>query len=200
MINVEELHEKILQEMDLSKEVEDDELMEVIRRVLNENGKEDYISLREKGDIGRDLFNAFRKLDILQELLEDDQITEIMINGTEHIFIEKEGGLYQLQKQFADRLKLEDVIQQIVAGANRMVNEASPIVDARLSDGSRVNVVLYPIALNGPIVTIRKFSREAMTMKELVRRESMSQEIDKFLEELVASKYNIFISGGTGSG
>ncbi len=200
MINVEELHEKILQEMDLSKEVEDDELMEVIRRVLNENGKEDYISLREKGDIGRDLFNAFRKLDILQELLEDDQITEIMINGTEHIFIEKEGGLYQLQKRFADRLKLEDVIQQIVAGANRMVNEASPIVDARLSDGSRVNVVLYPIALNGPIVTIRKFSREAMTMKELVRRESMSQEIDKFLEELVTSKYNIFISGGTGSG
>lgn len=200
MINVEELHEKILQEMDLSKEVEDDELMEVIRRVLNENGREDYISLREKGDIGRDLFNAFRKLDILQELLEDDQITEIMINGTEHIFIEKEGGLYQLQKRFADRLKLEDVIQQIVAGANRMVNEASPIVDARLSDGSRVNVVLYPIALNGPIVTIRKFSREAMTMKELVRRESMSQEIDRFLEELVASKYNIFISGGTGSG
>ena len=200
MINVEELHEKILQEMDLSKEVEDDELMEVIRRVLNENGREDYISLREKGDIGRDLFNAFRKLDILQELLEDDQITEIMINGTEHIFIEKEGGLYQLQKRFADRIKLEDVIQQIVAGANRMVNEASPIVDARLSDGSRVNVVLYPIALNGPIVTIRKFSREAMTMKELVRRESMSQEIDKFLEELVAAKYNIFISGGTGSG
>ena len=200
MINVEELHEKILQEMDLSKEVEDDELMEVIRCVLNENGRENYISLREKGDIGRDLFNAFRKLDILQELLEDDQITEIMINGTEHIFIEKEGGLYQLQKRFADRLKLEDVIQQIVAGANRMVNEASPIVDARLSDGSRVNVVLYPIALNGPIVTIRKFSREAMTMKELVRRESMSQEIDRFLEELVASKYNIFISGGTGSG
>ena len=156
--------------------------------------------MREKGDIGRDLFNAFRKLDILQELLEDDQITEIMIYGTEHIFIEKEGGLYQLQKRFADRLKLEDVIQQIVAGANRMVNEASPIVDARLSDGSRVNVVLYPIALNGPIVTIRKFSREAMTMKELVRRESMSQEIDRFLEELVASKYNIFISGGTGSG
>lgn len=200
MISVEELHDKILQEMDLSKEVADDELMEVIRRVLNENGREDYIPLRKKGDIGRDLFNAFRKLDILQELLEDDQITEIMINGTEHIFIEKEGSLYQLQKRFADRGKLEDVIQQIVAGANRMVNEASPIVDARLSDGSRVNVVLYPIALNGPIVTIRKFSREAMTMKELVRRESMSQEIDKFLEELVAAKYNIFISGGTGSG
>lgn len=200
MINVEELHDKILQEMDLSKEVADDELMEVIRRVLNENGREDYIPLREKGDIGRDLFNAFRKLDILQELLEDDQITEIMINGTEHIFIEKEGSLYPMQKRFADRGKLEDVIQQIVAGANRMVNEASPIVDARLSDGSRVNVVLYPIALNGPIVTIRKFSREAMTMQELIRREAISKEIDEFLEKLVTSKYNIFISGGTGSG
>lgn len=200
MVNMAELHEQILKEMDLSKEVADDELMEVIHRILDKNGREDYISLRDKGDMGRDLFNAFRKLDILQELLEDDEITEIMINGTENIFVEREGSLYQLQKRFADRNKLEDVIQQIVAGANRIVNEASPIVDARLSDGSRVNVVLYPIALNGPIVTIRKFSREAMTMKELVRRESISQEIDEFLEELMVAKYNIFISGGTGSG
>ena len=200
MINMKELHDEILKEMDLSKEVADDELMEVISQILDENGREDYISLREKGDIGKELFNAFRKLDILQELLEDDEITEIMINGTENIFIEKEGRLYQLQKRFTDRNKLEDVIQQIVAGANRIVNEASPIVDARLTDGSRVNVVLYPIALNGPIVTIRKFSREAMTMKELVRRESISREIDEFLEELMVAKYNIFISGGTGSG
>ena len=200
MINMKELHDEILKEMDLSKEVADDELMEVIRQILDENGREDYISLREKGDIGKELFNAFRKLDILQELLEDDEITEIMINGTENIFIEKEGRLYQLQKRFTDRNKLEDVIQQIVAGVNRIVNEASPIVDARLTDGSRVNVVLYPIALNGPIVTIRKFSREAMTMKELVRRESISREIDEFLEELMVAKYNIFISGGTGSG
>ena len=200
MVNMAALHEQILKEMDLSKEVADDELMEVIHRILDKNGREDYISLRDKGDMGRDLFNAFRKLDILQELLEDDEITEIMINGTENIFVEREGSLYQLQKRFADRNKLEDVIQQIVAGANRIVNDASPIVDARLSDGSRVNVVLYPIALNGPIVTIRKFSREAMTMKELVRRESISQEIDEFLEELMVAKYNIFISGGTGSG
>ena len=200
MPTVEELQDRILKEMDLSKEVADEELMEVIRRILDEDGQEQYIPLREKADIGKDVFNAFRKLDILQELLEDDEITEIMINGTDNIFIEKDGALLQLQKRFSDRNKLEDVIQQIVAVANRIVNEASPIVDARLEDGSRVNVVLYPIALNGPIVTIRKFSREAMTMKELVRRESMSQEIDRFLEELVASKYNIFISGGTGSG
>lgn len=200
MPNVEELQEKILKEMDLSKEVADDELMEVIRRILEQDGQENYIPLKEKAGIGKELFNAFRKLDILQELLEDDEITEIMINGTDHIFIEKDGRLIELQKRFSDRNKLEDVIQQIVAGANRIVNEASPIVDARLSDGSRVNVVLYPVALNGPIVTIRKFSHVAMTMEELIRRESISREIDEFLEKLMIAKYNIFISGGTGSG
>jgi pilus assembly protein CpaF len=156
--------------------------------------------LREKAGIGKELFNAFRKLDILQELLEDDEITEIMINGTEHIFIERDGRLAQLEKGFTERSKLEDVVQQIVAGANRMVNEASPIVDARLEDGSRVNVVLYPIALNGPIVTIRKFSKQPMTMGELIRRESVSEEICELLEKLVVARYNIFISGGTGSG
>ena len=200
MPTVEELQDRILKEMDLSKEVADEELMEVIRRILDEDGQEQYIPLRKKADIGKDVFNAFRKLDILQELLEDDEITEIMINGTDNIFIEKDGALLQLQKRFPDRNKLEDVIQQIVAVANRIVNEASPIVDARLEDGSRVNVVLYPIALNGPIVTIRKFSREAMTMQELIRRESISKELDEFLKKLMIAKYNIFISGGTGSG
>ena len=200
MIQVEELQAKILEELDLSKEVGDEELMEVIRRTLKEKGKETHIPLQEKAGLGKDLFNAFRKLDILQELLEDDEITEIMINGPDHIFIERDGALMQLTRHFTDRSKLEDVIQQIVAGANRIVNEASPIVDARLEDGSRVNVVLYPVALNGPIVTIRKFSREPMTMRELVRRESVSEEICELLEELMVAKYNVFISGGTGSG
>lgn len=200
MLEAKELQEKIMQEVDLSKEVADEELMEIIRRMLNRNGKDTYISLTKKAGIGKDVFNAFRKLDILQELLEDDEITEIMINGTDNIFIEKDGALMQLTKRFVERSKLEDVIQQIVAGANRLVNEATPIVDARLEDGSRVNVVLYPIALNGPIVTIRKFSREAMTMEELIRRESISKEIAELLRKLVISKYNIFISGGTGSG
>ena len=139
-------------------------------------------------------------MDILQELIEDDEITEIMINGTQNIFIEKEGRLIQLPKRFISRNKLEDIVQQIVAGANRIVNEASPIVDARLEDGSRVNIVLYPVALNGPIVTIRKFSKEVMTMRELIRLQSVSREISEFLERLVISKYNIFVSGGTGSG
>lgn len=200
MKELERLQEKILEHMDLSREVADEELTEVIRRILQEQGRTNYISLKEKVGIGRELFNALRKLDILQELIDDEDITEIMINGTDNIFVEKEGKLFQLQKRFVDRGKLEDVIQQIVAGANRIVNESSPIVDARLADGSRVNVVLYPIAINGPIVTIRKFSKEAMTMQELVRRESISSEINWFLEKMVIAKYNIFISGGTGSG
>ena len=200
MIQMEELQAKILRELDLSKEVGDEDLIELIHRMLGENEQEAYIPLKEKAGIGKELFNAFRKLDILQELLEDDEITEIMINGTDNIFIEKEGHLFQLEKHFTDRSKLEDVVQQIVAGANRIVNEASPIVDARLEDGSRVNVVLYPVALNGPIVTIRKFSRDVMTMQELIRRESINREIDELMKKLVEARYNIFVSGGTGSG
>lgn len=200
MADIEKLHKKVLQEIDLSKEVGDDELIEVIHRVLNEDIEGEYLSLKEKAGIGKELFNTFRKLDILQELLEDDEITEIMINGTENIFIEKEGRLLQLEKRFVDRRKLEDVIQQIVAGANRMVNESSPIVDARLSDGSRVNIVLHPVALNGPVVTIRKFSRDVMTMADFVKKHSISQEIDEFLKRIMVAKYNVFISGGTGAG
>ena len=200
MIRAEELHERILKELDMSQEIDDEQLIELIHSVLEERGRETHIPLKEKAALGKELFNAFRKLDILQELIEDDTITEIMINGTEHIFIERKGRLEQLPKRFVSRDKLEDVIQQMVAGANRMVNEASPIVDARLEDGSRVNVVLYPIALNGPIVTIRKFPKEMITMEELVRTESISREMADFLERLVVSKHNIFVSGGTGSG
>jgi len=149
---------------------------------------------------GTELFNAFRKLDLLEEFLEDEEITEIMINGTQNIFVEKNGRLFQTDKRFLSRDKLEDVIQQIAAGSDRLVNEASPIVDARLSDGSRVNVVLAPIALNGPIVTIRKFPKEAITMKQLIEWHSISPEAVDFLAMLVCAGYNIFISGGTGSG
>ena len=165
-----------------------------------ERKKKEYISLSEKTALGKELFNAFRKLDLLQEFLEDDNITEIMINGTQNIFYEKEGKLYQSEKRFLSKEKLEDVIQQIVAGSNRLVNEASPIVDARLADGSRVNVILAPIALNGPVVTIRKFPKEAVTMRQLITWNSISKEVAKILAVFVAAGYNIFISGGTGSG
>lgn len=200
MVRIEELQENILEQLDLSKEVGDEELLDTICQVLKEKGRETYIPLGQRVGLGKELFNALRKLDILQELLEDEDITEIMINGTECIFVEKEGTLFQLDKRFEDRTKLENLIQQIVAGANRLVNEASPIVDARLGDGSRVNIVLYPVALNGPIVTIRKFPKEAMTMKELIKRQSVSSEICDFLQKLMVAKYNVFISGGTGSG
>ena len=200
MIQAEQLHARILEEMDMTREMEDEELTQLIYRVLQEVSAQEYLSLAEKSFLGRELFNAFRKLNILQEFLEDEDITEIMINGTQNIFFEKDGRIYQSDKRFVSREKLEDVVQQIAAGSNRLVNEASPIVDARLLDGSRVNIVLPPIAIDGPIVTIRKFSKEAITMKQLIAWESISREVSAFLATLVAAGYNIFISGGTGSG
>lgn len=200
MIQAEQLHARILEELDMTKEIGDEELTRLIYRVLKEVSEGEYLSLAEKTSLGRELFNAFRKLDLLEEFLEDEEITEIMINGTQNIFYEQNGRILQSDKRFLSRDKLEDVIQQIVAGANRLVNESSPIVDARLPDGSRVNVVLAPIALNGPIVTIRKFARESITMKQLIAWHSISQEVAAFLATLVAAGYNIFISGGTGSG
>lgn len=200
MIRAEQLHARIMDELDMTREVGDEELTQLIYQVLSEASREEHLSLAEKTALGKDLFNAFRKLDLLQEFLEDDEITEIMINGTEYIFYEKNGRLYQSDRRFVSREKLEDVIQQIVSGANRLVNEASPIVDARLADGARVNVVLAPVALNGPVVTIRKFSKEAASMEQLMAWGSISREIAGFLDVLVKSGYNIFISGGTGSG
>ena len=200
MTGEEHLHARILEQLDLSREVQDEELTQIIYRVLEEAGRQEYLPLDRKTALGRELFNAFRKLDLLEEFLEDEEITEIMINGTQSIFLEKKGRLFQSDKRFLSREKLEDVIQQIVAGSNRLVNEANPIVDARLPDGSRVNVVLAPVALNGPIVTIRKFPREAITMKDLLAWQSVSPEVAGFLARLVRAGYNIFISGGTGSG
>ena len=200
MRNTERLYDRVIEKMDMTCDMEDEELQELIHEVLEEASKEEFIPLQEKIRISKELFNAFRKLDILQELIEDDEITEIMINGTDHIFLEKAGRIFESDRRFVSVAKLEDVIQQIAAGANRYVNEASPIVDARLEDGSRVNVVLRPVALNGPIMTIRKFPKEAVTMKQLIDWGSISQEAVNFLKILVESKYNIFVSGGTGSG
>lgn len=186
--------------MDMSKETGEEELQEIIRSVLDEAAKEEFLSLSEKIRISRELFNAFRRLDILQDLIEDDTVTEIMVNGIENIFYEKGGRIFRTDRHFISEDRLNDVIQQIVGSANRYVNETSPIVDARLSDGSRVNVVLKPVAVNGPIMTIRKFPKEAVTMKQLVRMGSLTEEAAAFIEILVKSKYNIFVSGGTGAG
>lgn len=200
MIQAEQLHARILEELDMTREIEDEELTELIYRVLQEASSEEYLSLSRKTELGKELFNAFRKLDLLQEFLEDEGITEIMINGTRSIFFERDGRIHKSDKRFLSKEKLEDVIQQIVASSNRLVNEASPIVDARLADGSRVNVVLEPVAVNGPIVTIRKFGKDAITMDQLIAWNSISKEISDFLAALVAAGYNIFMSGGTGSG
>lgn len=194
------MYDKVLAQMDMEREMEDEEVLDLIHEVLHEAGEESYMPLTDKIRLSKELFNAFRKLDILQELIEDEDVTEIMINGTNNIFLEKKGQIYESDKRFLSSVKLEDVIQQIVAGTNRYVNEASPIADARLEDGSRVNVVLRPVALNGPIMTIRKFPLERVTMEQLVLWKSLSNEAASFLELLVCAKYNIFVSGGTGAG
>lgn len=199
-IKAEQLYEIILQRLNMTRETEDDELQGVIQNVLEEISRDRYLPLQERIRLSKELFNAFRKLDILQELIEDESVTEIMINGKDNIFLERNGQLYESDKRFVSVSKLEDVIQQIVAGTNRYVNESSPIVDARLNDGSRVNVVLQPVALNGPIMTIRKFPKEKVTMSQLIEWGSITQEAMEFLAVAVKAKYNIFVSGGTGCG
>ena len=200
MIKTEQFYEKIMLRMDMTRETEDEELRELIHNVLEEAGKEEYIPLSEKIRMSRELFNAFRKLDILQEMIEDENITEIMVNGTESIFYEKGGRIYRSDRRFISEERLSDVIQQIVGETNRYVNESSPVVDARLRDGSRVNVVLKPVAVNGPIMTIRKFPSGEVTMADLIRIESLTSDAAEFIGKLVKAKYNIFVSGGTGAG
>ncbi len=196
----EQLYSSVFNKLNMSEEVTDNELQKIIYQEIKEYGRNQYLPFRERVNISTQLFNAFRKLDIIQELLEDDDITEIMINGIDNIFVEKYGVITKLDKRFWSQEKLENVIQQIVAGCNRIVNESSPIVDARLMDGSRVNIVLKPIALNGPIITIRKFFKDSITMNQLVKWGSITKEAAELLKVLVKSRYNIFISGGTGSG
>lgn len=188
-----------LERISIEGELTDEEALEEVREIISETNLTASLSIDDRIRLEREIFSSIRKLDILQGLLDDPDVTEIMINGVDPIYVEKEGKLIKREERF-EREKLEDVIQQIVAGCNRTVNEASPIVDARLDDGSRVNVVLSPIALNGPILTIRRFPRSPMKMDDLIRFGSITPELVEFLRKLVKAKYNIFISGGTGSG
>lgn len=194
------LQDEVMQRIDLSKELDDNELLDMIDITLKNKSRELYLSIKEKQQYRKEIFNSIRRLDILQELVENPSITEIMINGANNIFIEKAGRITKWEKKFESNRKLEDVIQHIVSGSNRIINEASPIVDARLSDGSRVNIVLPPVSLCGPVVTIRKFPEETMTMDKLVQIKSLPQEAAEFLRKLVIAGYNIFVSGGTGTG
>lgn len=195
-----EIQEVILQKLDINSSISDQTILSLIEESVLRFAHTVYLSMDEKKEVIQRTFYAIRKLDVLQEILEDQEITEIMVNGPDQIFIEKQGRLEPYPKKFLSKEKLEDVIQQIVGKVNRTVNESSPIVDVRLQDGSRVNVVLPPVAINGPIVTIRKFPADPITMEHLVSIQSITMQAAEFLKKLVQAKYNIFISGGTGSG
>ncbi|MCD7957239.1 MAG: CpaF family protein [Lachnospiraceae bacterium] len=194
------MRKKLLDNLEGCREIQDEEIYQNIDDLILESGMEYYIRLSDKTDLRQELFNSVRKLDILQELIDDDTVTEIMVNGTEGIYVERNGRLTLWDKCFYTRERLEDIAQQIVGKCNRIVNESVPIVDARLDNGARVNIVMPPVALNGPIITIRRFSDKPILMDQLVRWGTLTQEAVDFLEKLVRAGYNIFISGGTGSG
>lgn len=196
----ESLRKEIMDRIGVDKDWDDEEIARLIDEVIFEQGKNQYISTATKLTLKQELFNAIRRLDVLQELIDDPAITEIMVNGAGSIFYEKDGNLHRWHKKFESNEKLEDVIQQIVSRSNRQVNTSSPIVDTSLDDGSRVNVVLKPVALNGPILTIRKFPKKPITMDDLLEWGSISEEAMNFLKKMVMAGYNIFISGGTGTG
>lgn len=177
-----------------------DEVYEAVEESVLKEGMAVYITAEEKHYLVKSVYNSIKGLDVLQDIVDNPDITEIMVNGPENIFVEKDGKITKYPGHFTSMQKLEDVVQQIVARVNRMVNESNPIVDVRLLDGSRVNIVLPPVSLNGPVITIRKFPKTPMTMDKLINIGSVSEEVANFLNILVVAKYNIFISGGTGSG
>lgn len=194
------LRQMVQQRLDYGRDYTDEEVEDTIDEVLMEQENLELCSVELRRRLRKELFDSLRRLDILQIFVDDSSVTEIMINGLDHIFVERDGQLQELDRAFDSMEKLQDVIQQIVAGCNRVVNEASPIVDARLSNGARVNIVMSPIALNGPIITIRRFPDKPITMQKLIAMETISPEAADFLKTLVKAGYNIFVSGGTGSG
>ena len=196
----EEIHDAVMRGIDFSRSVEDGEVLELIDDEIVRAKREGSLSLDEMKRMRQELFNAIRRLDILQDLIEDPTVTEIMINGPDRIFVERDGKVRRTDLTFVSKEKLEDVVQQIVSACNRVVNESTPIVDARLANGDRVNVVLPPVALNGPIVTIRRFPEKPIRMEDLLGFGSIPENIAAFLSCIVRAGYNIFISGGTGSG
>ena len=195
-----ELKRRILERVDLSREVPDEEMQDLIDEVVLSYGREQKLTLNDKCRLKKELFHALRKMDVLQELLDEPEVTEIMVNGMEGIFLEKGGKLMRWDKNFYSRERILDVIQQMIGACNRVVNESQPIVDARLANGDRVHVVLPPVAVNGPIITIRRFPESPITMERLLELESLSLEEALFLKGAVRSGYSILIAGGIGSG
>ena len=195
-----ELRQRLMEKLDLCRELSDQEILDAIDELVLNHMRDSHISLKEKVQLRQELFYSVRKLDVLQELIEDETVTEIMVNGPDSIFVEQGGKVRKWHKSFTSREKLEDVIQQIVGRCNRVVNESMPIVDARLENGARVNAVVYPVALNGPILTIRRFPDDPITMEKLIAFGSITEECAQFLKKLVQARYSIVIGGGTGSG
>ena len=193
------LRRRIMEELTESRDMDDEQLLERIDTAIRDMGQGIYLPLKERIWLRGSLYDSFRRLDILQELVDDKTVSEIMVNGAGKIFIERNGKTQAWERRFEKPEQLEDIIQQIVGRVNRVVNVSSPIVDARLEDGSRVHIVLPPVSLNGPVVTIRKFP-EPITMEKLIRFGAVTEEAAGFLKELVGAGYNIFISGGTNSG
>lgn len=194
------LRQQVLDRMDFSKELPDVELQEMIAREMARMNEIEQLSISQRVTLEQRVFNSLRKLDVLQELLEDEEITEIMVNGPQHIFYEKNGHFYEHPYHFTSEEKLQDVVQQIVGKHNRVVNLTSPIVDTRLEDGSRVNIVLMPIAIDGSAISIRKFGKDPIDMETLIELGTLNDEAARFLKKLVIARYNFFISGGTSSG
>lgn len=197
---IKEIRQMVSGRLDMTRNLEDEEIRDTIAELVAEESRKQYMTLTEKREVIEGVFNSMRGLDVLQPLVDDPTVTEIMINGPHHVFVEQSGRLFRKDVSFGTNEKLENVILNIVSRVNRTVNEANPIVDARLLDGSRVNVVLPPIALDGPTVTIRKFPEDPMTVQKLIAYGSITPEVAELLERMVKAKYNIFISGGTGSG
>lgn len=195
-----ELKAVVLEELNFVEEVTDELVLEVIDRVLKTSHLCRNISLNRRCDLRQDLFHSIRKLDVLEELLKDETVTEIMINGENGIFLEREGQLEPFSGMKISKEKLEELVVRITGESNRIINEASPLADARLGDGSRVHVAVSPVALDGIVITIRKFPKKAITLEDLLEKGSLNEEIAEFLKNVVRAKYNIFVSGGTGSG
>lgn len=194
------LRTELAQELENTWEVSDDEVLEIIDRLLLKESKSTYLPIVRLEELRMELFRSLRKMDVLEELLENDSITEIMVNRWDQIFIEQDGKLFPWEKNFSSPEKLEDVIGQIASRCNRVINTLQPVVDARLPGGERVNAVIPPVALDGPVLTIRKFPREPITMEKLLELDSLTPEAADFLKKAVEAGYTILIGGGTGSG
>ena len=195
-----ECRSQLMERIEVTRDLSDAEIYTIIDELIEESDPRRRLRLSDRWEMRKELFNSVRRLDVLQAFIDDDSITEIMVNGLQSIFIERSGRLFRCPEHFSSQEKLQDVIQRIVALSNRVANEAVPIVDARLENGARVNIVMSPVAVDGPAITIRRFPDHPISMQQLVEWGSVSREAVDYLKKLVKAGYNIFISGGTGSG